>query len=65
MFVCICNAFNEKRVKDVMAANPDMTKTKEIYGCCANGAEPPCGKCLPVIKDMLNKKHDTAPQSRL
>ncbi|GEM_PF-2262392 len=65
MWVCHCNAFNDKAldraiadVKDSMAARGEPTgkrpKTSEVYRQASNGNRPNCGTCLDTIKGRIN-----------
>ncbi len=49
MYVCICNALNEGRVREVVANGCETVG--EVYRAC--GAYPQCGKCSCTIVDML------------
>ncbi len=51
MYVCICNAFTDKAVKDSIAKRP-CASWKEIYNDCAKGEKPQCGKCVDTIKAL-------------
>ena len=49
MYVCICNALNEGRVREVVA-NGCVT-VGEVYRAC--GTRPQCGKCSGTIADLI------------
>lgn len=60
MYVCSCNPFNDKKVKDVLAqAGDEKTRIAEVYRHCSGGAKPQCCSCLPLIKDMV-MEHNNA-----
>lgn len=57
MYVCICNPFTDKDVKQALE-NPDVRNTPaQIYKCCSGGGRPNCGTCLCEIKDMIVDHH--------
>lgn len=49
MYVCICNAINERSVK--AAIDDGAAKVADIYR--ANGCAPRCGKCIPDMRNAL------------
>ena len=51
MYVCICNALNERKVKEAIASNPgSVARIYRHHGCT-----PQCGKCVPVLRDMVRE----------
>lgn len=50
MYVCICNAINERAVKDAIDAG--ASKASDIYR--ANGCAPRCGQCVPEMQKALS-----------
>lgn len=52
MYVCICNALNEGRVREVVATGCETVG--EVYRAC--GARPQCGKCSCAIADMIRSQ---------
>lgn len=50
MYICICNALTDRRLKDAIAANPDQ-RPEDVHAAC--GCRTKCGKCLTVVKEML------------
>lgn len=55
MHVCICNNFNEAKVREVVSDHPEAKQVKDIYRICANKRKPDCGKCLLTIKDIRDE----------
>ena len=49
MYVCICNAINERAVKDAVYAG--ASKVADIYR--HNGCAPRCGQCIPAMRQAL------------
>lgn len=43
MYVCICNALSERKVREAAVAHGHARCASEIFS--ALGAEPDCGKC--------------------
>ena len=53
MYVCSCNPFTDKDVKNALE-NPDVRNTPaQIYKACSGGMGPNCGTCLCMVKDMI------------
>ena len=48
MYVCICNALNDRTVKSTLAGG--ARNAAGVYA--AHGCRPQCGKCIPVIQEM-------------
>ncbi|WP_029009662.1 (2Fe-2S)-binding protein [Azospirillum halopraeferens] len=60
MYVCICNALTERRVRQaVRDRRPDSVAA--VYAAC--GVTPQCGKCAGTIAVIL--EDETAPALRL
>ena len=58
MYVCICNALNERKVKEAMASCPgSVSRIYKHHGCT-----PQCGKCVPVLRDMVRESFALAPE---
>jgi bacterioferritin-associated ferredoxin len=55
MHVCICNDFNEAKVREVVSAHPEAKQVKDIYSICANKQKPNCGKCLLTVKEIRDE----------
>ena len=49
MYVCVCNAINERSVAQAIEAG--ASKVSDIYR--ANGCAPRCGKCVPDMRKAL------------
>jgi bacterioferritin-associated ferredoxin len=49
VYVCICNALSEASIRD--KAEAGARSVREVYN--ALGVRPQCGKCIPVIRDMV------------
>lgn len=65
MYVCICNPFTDKDVKNALE-NPDVRNTPaQVYKCCSGGERPNCGNCLCEIKDMIVEYQSTIGVERL
>jgi len=49
MYVCLCNGLNERRVREAVANGAaSVAKVYKHHGCA-----PRCGKCLPVVREIL------------
>jgi len=51
MIVCICNAFNERQVRQ--AASAGARKPADVYR--ALGVRPQCGRCGPHMCSVLEQ----------
>jgi bacterioferritin-associated ferredoxin len=50
MYLCICNALNESRVRAAVHENGAST-LGQVYRCC--GVRPGCGRCGEAIRDFV------------
>lgn len=62
MYICSCNPFNDKRVKECLgqAGENNKIKVSDVYRACSGGAKPQCGSCLPMLKDMVMEHNNAA-----
>ena len=61
MYVCSCNAFSDKKVKECLSkAGDEKIRVSEVYRSCSGGAKPQCGTCLPMLKDMVMEHNNAA-----
>jgi bacterioferritin-associated ferredoxin len=51
MFVCVCNAINDRTVRDVLARTPQIGTPAALHRAC--GSKPQCGRCLETMNDMI------------
>ena len=51
MYVCICNAINERKVDEAIAGGAQSVS--RIYK--HNGCVPKCGKCVPLMRERLGR----------
>ena len=49
MYVCLCHAFTDRQLRD--AARNGGGSVEGIYRSL--GVAPRCGKCLPVVEEIL------------
>jgi bacterioferritin-associated ferredoxin len=55
MYVCLCNAFTDRQVRAVC---PDAgSSAAAVY--CALGVRPVCGKCVPMVREILAEVANT------
>lgn len=62
MYVCICNAFTEKKVKGLL--DQGVRSAAQVYA--GLGCAPQCGKCVPYVRDMIRDHaaaNDAAPRA--
>lgn len=55
MHVCICNDFNDAKVREVVTRHPEAKHVKDIYKICAGKQKPNCGKCLLTVKEIRDE----------
>ena len=59
MYVCICNALTENRVRHAVRTHrPDTVR--DVYAAC--GVAPQCGKCADTIAGILDEECPSALQ---
>jgi len=51
MYVCLCNGFTDRQVRQVCPAAAGSTA--EVYRRL--GGNPRCGKCVPMVRDMVRR----------
>lgn len=51
MFVCICNAINDRSVREILAGAPHITSPVGVHR--AAGCKPQCGRCMESMADMI------------
>lgn len=49
MYICLCNALNEREMHDAVSACAGSVANVYKYHDCA----PRCGRCVPVVRDMV------------
>ncbi|MGZ9097263.1 MAG: (2Fe-2S)-binding protein [Micavibrio sp.] len=67
MFVCSCNPFNDKAVKECLSKAGDgkSVRVADVYRACSGGAKPQCGSCLPTLKAMVTDHNNAAAVNRM
>ncbi|TWT03204.1 bacterioferritin-associated ferredoxin-like protein [Reyranella sp. CPCC 100927] len=60
MYVCICNAVNERAVRDAIGRG--CRTVGEVYRSC--GARPQCGKCgIDIARCIQQQRRETSSDS--
>ncbi len=61
--VCICNLIDEKEIKALLEKGANSTSDIQMFSRAGTA----CGKCLPVIDDIVNsyKKKEPNDQQKL
>lgn len=54
MFVCICNALNDRKVSEILANGAGTIDSPAAIHRAA-GCRPQCGRCLPDMADMISQ----------
>ncbi len=57
MYVCICNAFTDRHVKEHVK---DGAKTPACV-FRARGCAPQCGKCIPTLREIVDEHLNAVP----
>ncbi|MGH7295284.1 MAG: (2Fe-2S)-binding protein [Polyangiaceae bacterium] len=60
MYVCVCRAVTEEKVKAAIEAG--ATSVDAVTAACCAGDD--CGACHPMIEDMIEQAHGTVQPSR-
>ena len=61
MYVCLCNGFTDRQVRGL--ATVAEGSAAHIYR--ALGVRPKCGKCVPMVKEILDEAPNAASSSKL
>ena len=48
MYVCLCNGFTDRQVRNVAEKKGSVATVYRRLGC-----RPQCGKCVPFVRQML------------
>jgi bacterioferritin-associated ferredoxin len=49
VYICLCNGFTDRQVRrSAEAGNASVSQVYKALGCA-----PKCGKCVPLVRDML------------
>ena len=57
MYICICNALTDRKLKEAIATS-DSQSPGQVYAAC--GCRAKCGKCVELVKDLLREQGRTA-----
>ena len=55
MYICLCNALTDRRLKEAIAATGGRSPD-DVYAAC--GCRAKCGKCVQVVKELLRDHSD-------
>ncbi len=58
MYICNCNPFTDKDVKEALGACPGKAKVAAIYKTCSGGAKPNCCSCMEELKGMVREHNN-------
>ncbi len=53
MYVCMCNPFTDKDVKNALQDDSVKKSAAHVYKACSGGQSPCCGSCVCMVKDMV------------
>jgi bacterioferritin-associated ferredoxin len=51
MYICLCNGFTDRQVRTIVEER--ASSVAQVYQ--ALGCTPRCGKCVPVVREMLGR----------
>ena len=54
MYVCLCNGLTDRDLHPHTAAGD--CSVSMVYRAC--GCQPQCGKCVPLVRQMLREEND-------
>lgn len=60
MYICLCNPFSDRDVRDFLSKQDSKTSVSQAYRSCSGGEKPCCGNCLPELRDMVRDHNATA-----
>jgi bacterioferritin-associated ferredoxin len=49
VYICLCNGFTDRQVR--RSTETGSVSVSQVYK--ALGCQPKCGKCVPIVRDML------------
>ena len=53
MYICHCNPFSDRDVKELLKDKEDRASVSKVYRHCSGGNSPQCCTCLPTLKAMV------------
>ena len=56
MYVCLCNALTDRDLAPHTATG--TSSVSMVYQAC--GCRPQCGKCVPLVRQMLREGYEAA-----
>ena len=51
MYICLCNALTDRDVRGTCESGCSVSMVYRSLGC-----EPQCGKCVPLVRQMLREQ---------
>lgn len=52
MYICICNALTDRVLKEAITTTQSQCP-EDVYAACGHRTK--CGKCVPLVKDMMRE----------
>ena len=59
MYVCLCNPFTDRDVKEHLETLCDCARVKDVYTACSGGEAMNCGSCACALKQMVDHHNNT------
>tara|TARA_B100001989_G_scaffold245745_1_gene215821 strand:- start:5305 stop:5553 length:249 start_codon:yes stop_codon:yes gene_type:complete len=54
MYICLCYGVTDGNIQDHLDDFGNKTSSKNVHKACSGAQKPNCGKCIPMIKDMVD-----------
>lgn len=54
MYICICNPFSDRDVRDFLDQTDNKVTLKTAYRACSGGEDMNCGSCACELKRMVD-----------
>jgi bacterioferritin-associated ferredoxin len=51
VYICLCNGFTDRQVRTIVEER--ASSVAQVYQ--ALGCAPRCGKCVPLVREMLDR----------
>jgi bacterioferritin-associated ferredoxin len=55
MYICICNVLNDRRIRAAAAESGSAADVYKALGC-----RPQCGRCVPLVGDIVRESATSA-----
>jgi len=56
MYICLCNGLTDRDIRRAADVSPTVAQVYDVLDCA-----PQCGKCVPIVREMLDQAKASAP----